>query len=378
MSSAAVTNSAELLSTSASRIASNAVDAAGTGEALETSLVQFVRQLAASLESRSPLDIAGLSKIATDDLQMARLLRAVEAECIVFLGEQAGVPVGPDVLSLRAAIRAAIPPTPLSHEEAAFYRQLMEGPGDGAPTGVARLTHLFQTLTATMPDMVYVHDTDGNLLYINRTGLAIVGYTREDLLAGLSIYDLIVPSYLDLVEERMARAPVAVKPYSIEILTKDGRHCPIEIATRPLIHNKSLIGVVGVARNTRLERRLESSLLRSNLYLENLVRSVSVGVLITDADGRISEANDAALQLLGAPSARELLGLSLHELPEEPRPGLEDIVAQTIESGEERVVQCGHRTRFGAAFTCEAQLLPVREGNNKALCMIVLLQDATH
>jgi PAS domain S-box-containing protein len=161
-----------------------------------------------------------------------------------------------NVLRLRACIRKSLPPSLLNLEQVKLYQDLVAGVSRDAHPENQRIFDFFTGILHNVRDLIFVLDANGNFLYINDAGLDSIRYTRDDLLDGLSIYDVVVSKYIDLVEERMS-APGAGKssPFTIEVYAKDGGRIPMEIDTGVLMDQSGgSNAVVGIARDLRLER----------------------------------------------------------------------------------------------------------------------------
>ncbi|HEX8338858.1 MAG TPA: PAS domain S-box protein, partial [Pyrinomonadaceae bacterium] len=56
----------------------------------------------------------------------------------------------------------------------------------------------FRSLLENANDIIYSHDLGGSFLSINRAGVEATGYTREEILGGLNIAQIIAPEHLEL------------------------------------------------------------------------------------------------------------------------------------------------------------------------------------
>lgn len=347
-------------------------------EFLERPLVRVIESLIESLPTEAGGDITPLREAGAEDLLIARLLRAAETEIIEILRSHSnGQQFTGCVLLLRACIRKSLPAVALNPEGVRLYQGLLGGVMDSVHPENRRLYSFFKGILKNVRELVFVHDASGNLLYINDYGLQMVKYTREDLIDGLSIYDVVVSDYIELVEQRMA-GPSGRKlsPFTVEIYAKDGERIPIEIDTRMLLtEDGQPDAVVGVGRDLRMERRFQEDIRRANNYVESLLSLVPCGVLITDAAGVIREVNPLAVSMCGAPSANALIGLSAYQLSEGKDDSAREILTHVAKSRKDYRERVIFRSRFGKKVDCDAVVAPLELDNGELDGLLVLLME---
>ncbi len=340
-------------------------------------LTAIVCDAAAKMDLGVAVDCSALLDAGIDEPDVARILRDLVFEGFERMrGELSDTDFAEAALMLRSVFHAVIPRPEVAEEERVFYRRLMAG-GEAGEEG-DRLLTLFRDLTATFHDVIYVHDANGMMLYINEPGLKVTGYTVADLEAGLSIYDFVVPEFLDLIEARMeSPGAVARTPYTSEIYAKSGERIPIEISTNVLREGRRLTGVLGVARDLRLARRLESEIRRSNAYVEHIVDSAPFGIVLTDGQCLVVDANPKAVSLFGAPNAQAMTGTPLYRLCEEETEAMYRLLSDTYTSGKKAHRRIATPTAFGAQLQGEVTVIPIREQSGCVDSLLVLIADVT-
>lgn len=361
----------ELLHASARRIAAAAAEVQSTDE-LVFVLERCVESAAAAMDKGQPFDASDLAG-RMDDSALARMLRTILAEAIeLFRRELPDLECGEAVLALRAVLHPAIPRLPAESAEREFFRRLLESDCADLDEDHCRMLGLFQDLSLNLNDAVYVHDLNGTLLYINEPGLRATKFTSQDVLDGLSIFDLVVPEFVDIVEARL-ETPGAVSraPYTSEIYTKDGDRVPFEITSRAMVRNGQVAGIIGVARDLRLARRLENEIARLNACMDGLLQGLPTGVLFADGSGVILDANPAAINLFGAPNAATLVGMPLPRACNEEQPVLGEVLANANKKGRPARLRYSGVTYFGAKIQWELTAIPVRPPEGKEFLIII-------
>ena len=357
-------------------IAAKAAEAQDLEELIPT-IQAVVEQVADRLHDPAPVDPQPLRDAGLDDDTIARLLRGILFEGAEAFRARLEPSTFPEaVLALRACLHAPIPRPQVTPEDRVFYRRLLQGDAEELQPECRRLLRLYQDLTLTWPDIVYIHDLNGMMLYVNRPGLDLTRFTVADVLGGLSIYDLVAPEFIDLIEARM-ESPGAVSrtPYSSEIYAKDGERIPIEITTHVLKAEGRIEAILGIARDLRLVRRLETEIRRSNVYIDTVVATAPFGIVLTDAQGIVLEANPAAVAMLGAPDAYALTGNRLHQVFEGDPAAVQELLIDVLAKGHERRLCFSQSTTFGASLRCDLIITPLHEESRGGDSLLVLMAD---
>jgi len=365
-----------MLSSSVDQIAAKAADVADVDE-LVGHVRDFVERLTAHLEGEGAPDAETLRKAIGDDAQYTKLLRAVTAECIEALRASARHgDHGSAVLKLREAVSPLISEARTLPGGSPFYEALLAGDDGEIDRASGRLLSLFRGMMQVLHDMAYIHDAAGHLLFLNEPGLAMAGYTREDIQRGLNVYDLVVPECLDLVEARLESPGAATRaPYTIEIYTKDGERIPVEITTQPLIEDGQFVAVLGIARDMRLERRLERSFQRNAAYLQTIIANAPFGIITTDAQAVITDANPAAARLYGAQKGADLAGVPVYAVSNEADERLRRSLMNVLENNTELCEHYATSSRFGTAMNCELHAIPIAATPGSPDGLLLLFED---
>ncbi len=333
--------------------------------------------LAEGLELSKPLDAGPLRVLGLDDVLMAKLLRTLFFEIIeMFRRELSDDAFRETVVALRACTQGAIPVPAVNPDDRLFFQRLMATDDPLSTPDPARLLELFHDLTLASNDIIYVHDMNGTLLYVNEPGLSLARFDFDDVSRGVTVYDLIAPEYASLIESRL-EVPGAVSraPYVSEIYTKDGDRIPIELTTRCLYHEGRVAGVIGLARDLRLARRLENEIARSRRLIEAVAEHASIGIMLLDVQGTVIEANPAAVALFGAPNVHALSGHLFMGLCAKAPTGLGDMLAHAFGHPKETWPSVRVTSRFGPDLHCDITVVPVRLESEQPDRLILLLVD---
>lgn len=121
-------------------------------------------------------------------------------------------------------------------------------------------------LLNSVTDSIFVHDMDGNIIYVNEAAYATRGYTRDELM-GMRVQELdyhdeksgdeVYEENVKIAKEQLSKKESAV----IEVLhkTKDGKIIPIEITCR-LIQDDGKSYVISIARDISMLKAMNENL----------------------------------------------------------------------------------------------------------------------
>jgi PAS domain S-box-containing protein len=170
-------------------------------------------------------------------------------------------------------------------------------------------------------------EVDGGVTDANDYFLGMIGYSREELIAGSIRWTELTPPE-HLVADRLALAEIHVRgactTYEKEYLRQDGTRLPILIGGGLLPGT----GMQGVSFVMDISERRRSEALKDRLA--NFVESSVDAIFSRDIDGLITSWNPAAETIFGY-QVDEIIGSSIHQLiPPERREEESQIMVQII------------------------------------------------
>ncbi len=259
-------------------------------------------------------------------------------------------------------------------------------PGDFAERYLA-LSAEYEQFRYHLPDaLIELELPSARVTYLNRLAETILGYTVEDVLAG--IYG---PQLLDAESWRRAIAQ-GEQDFAAEVrkglpyerqpgqrvsrftaIRKDGSALPIEAQGSYILDARGVpVGVRFIFRDISERLRRE----REHRRLAAIVESAGDAIVSRDLDGRILSWNRGAEALYGY-AAAEMVGRTADILAP---PGLEAEVAELTERvrrGEAVQLQTKRRRRDGTVFDIELSLFPVRDEAGSVAAIGGIARDIT-
>jgi PAS domain S-box-containing protein len=234
----------------------------------------------------------------------------------------------------------------------------------------------FRDLFEDSKDTVYVTSREGNILTINKAGVELFGYSREEMI-GMDISTC----YADPYDRQRFRQEIertgAVKDYEVQLLRKDGTRlsCLITSTLRRSPEGE-IIGYQGFIRDVTSYKEAEEALRRSEEKFSKIFRSSPDWIAISALeDGRLIDVNDAFLKITGY-AREEVIGKTSTELGLWVDPAERKRFVKLLrEKREVRDHEAKFRLKSGEVriFLRSAELIEL-EGQT---CMINITRDIT-
>lgn len=119
-------------------------------------------------------------------------------------------------------------------------------------------------------DSIYMHDFDGNFLYVNESAYKSAGYTHDELMS-MNLHDLDIPEYSELIEPRIKKLlEKGESTFESANYNKDGTINPVEVHAQIIKWDKKGL-IISVARDITERKRAENELKKYQEHLEELV-----------------------------------------------------------------------------------------------------------
>jgi PAS domain S-box-containing protein len=123
----------------------------------------------------------------------------------------------------------------------------------------------YRTLFDRSPDCLYVHDLQGRFLDANAAGLALLGYTREDI-PSVTLNSLLSVDHLPRAMKCLEELVLGTQQRSMEFTLrhKNGGEVVVETQASLLLNQGKPFAILGIAHDTTERQRAELELRRLN------------------------------------------------------------------------------------------------------------------
>jgi PAS domain S-box-containing protein len=168
-------------------------------------------------------------------------------------------------------------------------------------------------ITDTLPVVAYEADATGRMTFVNATFFDLFGYTKEELEAEMSLFQLIAPA-----DRRRARAVFRRRMRGEEVgrveytgLRKDGSTFNLAARSALIKQAGAVVGQRGVMLDVTEQKRAEEWIKESERHIHELTDALPVVVYETDATGRITFVNATTFEMFGYTKEELEAGMSI-------------------------------------------------------------------
>src|SRR5437773_1096075 len=223
---------------------------------------------------------------------------------------------------------------------------------------------------ANAPDPVFVSDLEGKILQANDALSRLLGLRQDEVL------EQSLARFISSEETREFTAALrqvvergAMRNLVLNLRSASGDVIPASLnASAPRGLDGRVIGVIGILRDTR-------ELDQARAYADSLIRNAPDTVFVSDLEGKILQANDAAFALLGF-RPDELIEQSLSGIisPEETRAFLAAL-REVVERGVTRNARLNSRSASGEVIPTSLNASALRGPEGRVIGAIGILRD---
>ena len=159
----------------------------------------------------------------------------------------------------------------------------------------------YRDLADSLPQVVYESDENGNLMFVNRNGLDVFGYSQDDFDKGINCIEMLIPEDRNRAAEDIQRLKNGKGSGSKEYtaLKKDGSTIPVSIHSNPLFHDNKFVGFRGILIDLTQARKAESALRESEAKYRLIAENTADLILVLDMDLRFTYVSPAVMRLRG-------------------------------------------------------------------------------
>src|SRR5258705_323017 len=225
-------------------------------------------------------------------------------------------------------------------------------------------------IIANAPDPVFVSDLEGKILQANDAVSQLLGFRQDEVLEQ-SLSRFITPdetreftAALREVVERGVMRNVVLNPRSAS-----GEVIPTSLNASALRDpDGQAIGVIGILRDMR-------ELDKARAYAESLIKNAPDPVFVSDLEGKILQANDAVLPLLGFRQDEVIEQSLLRFISRRETRGVTAALREVAEKFETRDARLNPRSASGEVIPTTLNASALRDPQGNVIGAIGILRD---
>ena len=191
------------------------------------------------------------------------------------------------------------------------------------------------TLVQTIPDLVWLKDTDGVYLSCNRMFERFFGATEADII-GKTDYDFVTHDQAEGFRRNDRNALAAQKPQSNEewiSSADDGTRVYLDTIKTPMYDSEGkLTGVLGISHDITRLKQVETDLRESEEKFKSIYEGSHDAITLMDHTG-FFDCNPRTLEMFGLQTKSDFLGLH----PSDVSPSFQQDGRASVESADEKI-----------------------------------------
>jgi len=150
-----------------------------------------------------------------------------------------------------------------------------------------------------------------------------------------------------------------------------------EFSFNPIFDNKKIIGVSIFGRNVTERVKIEEALRESEENFRLLFENSPLGTYIAEPTGKISDVNQAALKILGSPSAEATKQINVITFPPLVKNGYADTFSKCVETAQLQKFESRYLTKWGKDLYLSSYIVPLKNEKGKVEKVYTIMEDTT-
>jgi PAS domain S-box-containing protein len=233
----------------------------------------------------------------------------------------------------------------------------------------------FRAIVETTPECVKIVAPDGTLLFMNRSGLGMLGCSCADGVVGKSVYDVIAPEDRERFREFNELICGGQEgSLQFEIVGLNGERREMETYAAPLRHTDGTTVHLAVTHDITSRKHAD----RTALLLSAIVDSSDDAIISKDLNGVVMSWNKSAQRLFGY-TAEEAIGRTIASLiiPDDRQDEEPDILARLRRGERVDHFETVRRRKDGSLLDISLTISPVKNAQGVIIGASKIARDIT-
>ncbi|WP_053332094.1 bifunctional diguanylate cyclase/phosphodiesterase [Turneriella parva] len=231
----------------------------------------------------------------------------------------------------------------------------------------------FKRLVETSEEGIWTIDSEGKTTFVNERMADILGYTQDEMLGKPFTY-FMTPDRAEAALALLQRRNEGIhEVHEFCLQDKGGREVWTLSSTNAIrSEDGTVVGALAMVTDITARKRIERDLQLSEERYRHLVESASDGIIV-HVGGFIAYANDAALRLVGAKNAEEIIGRNALEFvaPEYRQMVIERMKIVNAPGGRAPAIEEKFMRLDGSTIDVEVSATGTRFNDSNATMVVV-------
>ncbi|MFH1311873.1 MAG: PAS domain S-box protein [Candidatus Eisenbacteria bacterium] len=235
----------------------------------------------------------------------------------------------------------------------------------------------FRDLAENASEWIWEVDAEGRYTYSSPLVKKVLGYGPEEVL-GKHFYDFFVPEEREFLKQAALAVFASKEPFRAFVnrnIHRNGEVRWLSTSGVPILDSDgNLRGYRGIDTDISERKWVEDEL----ICLSSAVRASIDAIVVSDVQGKITEANDAALSMFGAGHRSDLIGMNALDLfaPEDRKEAAAGLDT-TFKTGYTRAKEYEIITLAGARIPAEITTSVMKDVNGEPTGIVGVVRDIT-
>ncbi len=157
----------------------------------------------------------------------------------------------------------------------------------------------YRDLANTLPEVIFELDLNYNLSYTNLVASKVFGYSHEDFVKGLTVFDFLHPEEKDdvLIYLKKLYKGEQVGPELIRLRKKDGSYIDTSVFASPIIKDAEIVGIRSIIHDITEMKKAQEKVEESEMKFRTIAEQSLLGICIIQ-DEKIKYINHILANLL--------------------------------------------------------------------------------
>jgi len=246
---------------------------------------------------------------------------------------------------------------------------------------LAEKERYFRSLLYNIHEDIVVIDRDYRITDLNNTAMITSGHKREDVIGRPCFwlfhgYD--EPCDKHGEECRLTEVFETGKPASCQHVhrTHDCGEVHVDVLLSPLLDESGRVThVIEAVRDVSEFVKAEEAVRESEEKYRLLVQNAPIGIISVDTEGRITEANEKMLAILGSPSAEATKSINVLTFPPLVEAGVSEKIKICMEENRPIEAEMPYTSKWGKQAHLRVLLRPMSDSRASALGCQAIVED---
>ncbi len=221
----------------------------------------------------------------------------------------------------------------------------------------------FKDMTNLLPQAVCEIDLNGNLTYINRSGLQMLGYSDEDFRQGINALNILMENEKALENMKgVIQGNRLGNQYNAR--RKNGDLLPVKIYSSAIVENDQVTGIRGIIIDISDSIKAEQALAKSERKFREMAELLPQTIYESDLNGKLTYINKAGTDVFGYTPDEITNGLNVFEtIAEADHERIRLNIVKILKGENTHGSQYVGKRKDGTPFPIQIYSSVIREGN---------------